>query len=36
MTSNYSTIEVEAKEIEYKNVNVTFYILSNSTTSDHT
>ena len=28
MTSNYSTLEVEEEEIEYKNVNITFYILS--------
>ena len=27
MRSNYSIVEVEADEIEYKNVNVTFYIL---------
>ena len=32
MTSNYSTIEVEAEEIEYKNVNDPFYILRISTT----
>ena len=29
MTSNYSIIEVEAEEIEYKNINVTCYILTN-------
>ena len=28
MTSIYSTIELEAEEIEYKNVKITFYILS--------
>ena len=31
MTSNYSKIEVEAEEIKYKNVNLTFYILRIST-----
>ena len=33
MTSNYSTIKMEAEEIEYKNVNDPFYIISISTTS---
>ena len=36
MTCNYNTIEAEAKEIEYKNLNVTFYVLSTSTTLYHT
>ena len=36
MTSNYSIIEVEAEEIEYKNINVTCYILRISTISYNT
>ena len=28
MTSNYSILDVEAEEIEYKNANITFYWLS--------
>ena len=35
MTSSYSTIEVKAEEIKYKNVKVTFYILRISTTLYH-
>ena len=35
MTSNYNTIEVEAEEIKYKNVNVT-YIIRIFTTLYHT
>ena len=36
MTSSYSTIEVEAEEIEYKKRNITFYILRISGTLYHT
>ena len=36
MTLNHSKIEVQAEEIKYNNVNVTFYILSISATLYHT
>ena len=36
MKSNYSTTEVESEEIEYKYINVTFYILKIYTTLYHT
>ena len=36
MTSNYSRIELESEETEYKDVNVTFYILRIYTTLYHT
>ena len=36
MISNYSTIKVEAEKIQYKNVNITFYIIRISTTLYHT
>ena len=36
MTSTQSTIELESEEIEYKDVNVTFYILRIYTTLYHT
>ena len=35
MTCNYSTIEMGAKEIEYKKINVTFNILRIFTTLCH-
>ena len=36
MTNTYITIELESEEIEYKDVNVTFYILRIYTTLYHT
>ena len=36
MTCNYSTIKVEGKEIEYKILNITSYIIGLSTILYHT